>query len=131
MVDLQQLTEALKHFVYDFDPDPTVLKSRYEFRLSESHGWAEWDGATECPILAFALRDAVRKVAPGSYCIPVPVDQQKDHGPMRVVLKNALGSAFYHGGRSSAGYFEDTETGCWGAALVSLNEAGLLSVEGA
>jgi hypothetical protein len=115
-----------------WDPKPEHECERDCLVLS----WRPEDG--ESPVFSFALRDAVRKVAPGSYCIPIPTMDRAtfDTPALRVVLadewghwtpkmdsQKALDKRYRASGHS---HYGDTETEAWARALISLWRAGLL-----
>lgn len=86
-----------------------------------------WGGRKDHGFVGYLLRDAVRRVAPGSHCIPMLAE---GYPPLVVVILDGsrlpietdpLPSPYYGRG--------NTETECWARAFVALLRAGMLPFE--
>lgn len=106
----------------DFAEGPVI----YAPPGAKDDDWWGYDGETEDGLLAFVLRDAVRRVAPGSYCHPT-YEGDRRKGRMTVRLSNEEGDMYF----GTTPYwpraiFGDTETQAWAKALIELHKAFLL-----
>lgn len=120
-LDLAEFAEACRAIGWTVD---WLGDTQYGILLP-SGDYERWDGEAELSVLAFALRDAVRMVAPMSHCWPVRYRSMGSARLRQIVSITADRPTPLIAGPHDAGPY-DTETECWARALVALYRAGLL-----
>jgi hypothetical protein len=130
MIDLEKLAMVMQSVGLDvfYRPAGGHLEEYLDLGHLFDYVPTFWRGDCEFGDLTLILRDAVRKVAPGSFCFPSPY---KDEGmSMTVRILEEYGTALKqpdgHPARIRPYGFIPTETEAWAKALIALHENGLL-----
>lgn len=122
---LPELSIALKAFGVEAEHRRGMIQIK--IKGTDPSGYAvytNWDGADEDGLLAFFLRDQVRRVAPGSYCKPIQKHDQKPGFLTRVVVCDEECRPVF--GPDIPVCFAENDTSAYASALIALAKAGVV-----